>query len=183
MKKKTLRATVCVALVGTVLAAFMAIATEVGSQNDPLVTLSYLNETFMNQILSKVDEKLVGRNALLKGELEESIGRAERDLLMQFGGSVGSASGGMAVSFTPVTLLPGQTLYGSAGCEVMLRSGSATVYSEGMADPALIDSTGGVTLASGGALVLNHLYMMPSDRSVTALSDVVILVRGTYLIG
>ena len=181
MKKKTLRTTLCVALVGTVLAAFMAIATEVGSQNDPLVTLSYLNETFMNQILTKVDEKLVGRNTLLKTELEASIGRVEQELLLQFGGSVGSATGGTAVSFTPVTLLPGQTLYGSAGCEVMLRSGSAAAYSA--LSPALLDSTDGTTLASGGALVLNHLYMLPADCSVTVLSDAVILIRGSYLVG
>ena len=43
MKKKSMRTAACVMLVGTVLAAFMAIATEVGSQQDPLVTLSYLN--------------------------------------------------------------------------------------------------------------------------------------------
>ena len=57
MKKRSLRAALCVMLVGTVLAAFVAVAAEVGSQGDPLVTLSYLNDTFLGQILTKVDEK------------------------------------------------------------------------------------------------------------------------------
>lgn len=182
MKKKNLRTAVCVMLVGTVLAAFMAIATEVGSQGDPLVTLSYLNETFMNQILTKVDEKIVERNGAVKSELEDRISRAEREILGQLGGSVGSATGGVAVSFTAVTLYPGQTLYGGTGCEVMLRGGSALCYSAD-GSPGMVDSTDGTILAPGQPLVLNHLYMMPAQRGVTAAGDVVLLVRGDYIIG
>ena len=183
MKKKKLRTVVCVMLVGTVLAAFAAIAAEVGSQGDPLVTLSYLNETFMGQILDKVDEKLLERNAQLKSELEETISRTERDIMLQLGGSVGGTEGGTAVSFTAVTLAPGQTLYGDAGCEVMLRSGSACCYVPELSSPGLVDSTDGTTLEHGAALVTNHLYMMIDRRGISAGSDVVLLVRGDYMIG
>lgn len=183
MKKKTMRTAACVMLVGTVLAAFMAIAAEVGSQQDPLVTLSYLNETFMRQILARVDEKLVVRNEFLKTELEERILMREQELITQMGGSVGSSSGGSAVSFTAVTLQPGQTLYGNAGCEVMLRGGSAICYSEGQYPPGLVDSTDGTTLAPGQALAINHLYMMTDQRGVTAAENAVLLVRGDYMIG
>lgn len=183
MKKNKLRTAVCVMLVGTVLAAFAAIATEVGSQGDPLVTLSYLNETFMNQILSGVDEKLLERNVLLKAELEERISRTERDIMLQLGGSVGGAGGGTAVSFTAVTLAPGQTLYGDAGCEVMLRSGSAFCYSPELSSPGLVDSTEGTVIEHGAPLAVNHLYMMTARRGVSAAGDVVLLVRGDYVIG
>ena len=183
MKKNKLRTAACVMLVGTVLAAFMGIAAEVGSQSDPLVTLSYLNETFMAQILAKVDEKLVGRNETLKIELEERISRTERDLLLQLGGSVNGSTGGTAVSFTAVTLTQGQILYGGAGCEVMLRSGNASCYVPNMNGAGMVDSTDGTALDHGKALVQNHLYMIIEQRGLTAASDVVLLVRGDYMIG
>ena len=126
----------------------------------------------MTQILAKVDEKLTARNDLIRTELEERILRREQELITQMGGSVGGPSGGTAVSFTAINLLPGQTLYGSAVC-----------YSEGQYPPGLVDSTDGTTLDSGKALVLNHLYMMTDQRGVTAAENVVLLVRGDYLVG
>ena len=50
-QKRRLRTAACVLLAGTVLAAFVALAADAGSQGDPLVTLSYLNDTFLGQIL------------------------------------------------------------------------------------------------------------------------------------
>ena len=40
-------------------------AAEAGSSGDPLVTLSYLNETFMDSIMERVDQKIEARNAQL----------------------------------------------------------------------------------------------------------------------
>ncbi len=183
MKKKNFRTALCVMLAGTVVAAFVAIAAEVGSQGDPLVTLSYLNETFMGQILSKVDEKLLIRDAAMRTELEDRVSRTERDLLLQLGGSVGDAEGGTAVSFTMVTVPDGMTLYGGAGCEVMLRSGKATCFSEGKSTPGLVDTTDGKTINHGTALTANHLYMMTAERGVKASGEIVLLVRGDYILG
>ena len=183
MKKKNFRAVVCVALVGTVLAAFVAIAAEVGSQGDPLVTLSYLNETFMEQILAGVDDKLALRSETVKAELEQRIRETERDLILELGGSVGDETGGTAVSFTAVTVPDGGMLYGSTGCEVMLRSGSATCYAEDRSGSGLVDTTDGKVIGHGTALTVNHLYMMTDRRGVAAAGDVVLLVRGDYMIG
>lgn len=36
-------------------------AAEAGSSDDPLVTLSYLNETFMDSIMERVDQKIAAR--------------------------------------------------------------------------------------------------------------------------
>ena len=180
MKRKHLRTTACLILVGTVLAAFMAIATEVGSQGDPLVTLSYLNETFMGQILTGVDEKITLRNEALRLELQDRVDQTERELLLQLGGSFGNSTGGTATSFTAVTLAPGQTLLGTPGSEVMLRSGSATCYFEGN---GLVDNTDGKLTGPGAALQLNHLYLMTDRGGVTAAGDVLLLVRGDYTIG
>lgn len=187
MKKNKLRTAACVLLVATVLTAFVAIATEVGSQagsqTDPLVTLSYLNETFLGQILASVDEKLAARNETLTWEIEEEINQTKRDILTELGSSYGDENGGTAVSFTTVTLTAGQTLYGGAGCEVILRSGSATCVSENKSVPGLVDTTDSTTINHGSALLVNHLYMMTDQRGVFAESDIVVLVRGEYAIG
>ena len=180
MKRKKLRTAACLMLAGTVLAAFMAIAAEVGSQGDPLVTLSYLNETFMNQILTRVDETLAMRNETLKAEFDYKIEQAEREILLQLGGSFGNSTGGSAATFTAVTLVPGQTLFGTPGSEVLLRSGSATCYFEGN---GLVDNTDGKTTGPGAVLQLNHLYLMVDRSGVTATDNVLLLVRGDYMIG
>ena len=184
MKKHTLRVAVCVMLVGTVLAAFVAIATELGagSQNDPLVTLSYLNEVFRQQIMEEVDGKLDTRNAALLAQLQEKINNTKRDILTEFGSSYGDENGGTAVSFTTVTLSPGQMLYGVAGSEILLRSGDATCISEGMSVPGLVDTTDSSKIDNGAALKINHLYLMPEQRGVMAHTEVVLLVRGEYVI-
>lgn len=135
-----------------------------GSQSDPLVTLSYLNETFLGQIMTKVDQKITARNS---------------QLLQQSGGGTGSAS---SVEFQVVTLSKGQTLTGDIGCEVMLRVGTASCVSP--SSPGLIDETTAGTLNNGGALVTNHLYMMTIEgRGVKAGSATTkLLVRGSYTV-
>lgn len=182
MKKKRLRTGACALLVCLVLAAFVAIANEVGSQGDPLVTLSYLSETFLQQIMDGVDEKLAKRSETLSKKIMEQINDAKRDILAELGGSYGDGTGGMAVSFTAVTLSQGQTLYGGAGCEVLLRSGSAICISEGKSVPGLVDTTDGTSINHGSALVQNHLYMMTEQRGVQAQGEITLLVRGEYTI-
>ena len=181
MKKRKLRTALCVMLVGTVLAAFVAIAAEAGAQGDPLVTLSYLNDTFLGQLLGKVDSKIGEQNQTIRQELEQRIDQAEQEILGQVTGT-GTVSGTTA-SYHEVTLSDGQTLYGSAGCEVMLRSGSASCVSEGKSTPGLVDISGGGTINHGSALKENHLYTMTADRGVKASGAVTLLVRGSYTIG
>ena len=150
MKKNRwfLRAVVLVAL-SVLLNATVTVAGAVaGGSDDPLVTLSYLNDTFLGNILQKVDEKIAARNS---------------QLLQQSGGT-GSAS---SAEFTVVTLSKGQTLTGGIGCEVMLRVGSATCVSP--SSPGLIDEPAATPLNNGGALVQHPLYMMTIEgRGVRA---------------
>ena len=137
-----------------------ALAAEAGSSGDPLVTLSYLNDTFFSQIMQRVDQKI-----------------AERTGQALPGGSASSAS-----SFVVVTLSGGQTLTGGIGCEVMLRVGTAVCVAP--SDPGLIDETTAATLADGGALVQNHLYMMTIEgRGVRATAGTTkVLARGSYTV-
>ncbi len=151
-----LRSVVLLALSGLLMTT-CSLAAEAGSAGDPLVTLSYLNETFFNDVMARVDQKIAQRTG-------------------QAGGSSSSAS------FTVVTLSQGQTLTGDIGCEVMLRVGSASCVSP--SDPGLIDETTAETLSDGGALIQNHLYMMTIEgRGVRATAATTkVLARGSYTI-
>lgn len=153
--------------ISCVLSTTVSLAAEAGSTGDPLVTLSYLNETFLGNILSAVDQKIAARNS---------------QIVQQLGGSVSTGGTSTASTFTVVTLSNGQTLTGQIGCEVMLRVGSAVCVSSSA--PGLIDETAASTLNNGGGLVQNHLYMMTiENRDVKATAATTkLLVRGSYTI-
>lgn len=156
-----------VTLLGTV-AAFAA----AGDQTDPLVTLSYLNQTAIPQIVKQVEEKTSAKQRELQQQLAAQISQ-----YLQQGGS---ASGGSA-SYTLVSMTGGQTMSLGVGCELLPRIGTVTVKAN--TAPALIDLTTGGTIDSGAALTRNHLYMATiADRILTASGDVKLLVRGNYTI-
>lgn len=152
-----------------------------GSESDPLVTLSYLNDTFMTQMLGKVDEKLAARDKELSDKLDAQVRQDMQKLSEQYGSGTGGNTG-RAQTFTVVDIEQGKTLYGEIGCEVMLRVGSATCVTPSA--PGLIDETDGTILGGGSALVKNHVYMMTIDeRGVKATAaSTKVLVRGGYTI-
>jgi len=168
-------------LVSFTLLTATVLAAGAGSQEDPLVTLSYLNDTFLGQILAKVDEKLLVRDEALAQKLNEQVAADKRELEEKYGAAAGTGEPAATVdSFTVVTMSSGQTLYGAIGCEVMLRVGTASCVSP--SSPGLIDETDASILEHGAALVKNHLYMMTiSERGVKATAATTkVLVRGTY---
>ena len=161
MKKKRFRILLCavLALAGLTAVGVMA-AGGAGSQSDPLVTLSYLTETFTGQVMEKVDRLIEERNAGLN-----------------------QGSGGAPVSgrvYTSVTLSAGQVLTGGTGCEVLLRLGAANGTASSA--PGLVDATSGGSIEGGASLQPNHLYLMTDTRSVTSASGATLLVRGSYTV-
>lgn len=154
-----------------------------GSESDPLVTLSYLNETFLPQLLGKVDERLEARDKELSSKLDEQVKKDAAALAEQYGANTGATGeSDKSDTFTVITLSSGETLYGAVGCEVMLRVGTANCVSP--SSPGLIDETDASILESGKALTKNHLYMMTIDeRGVKATAATTkLLVRGGYSI-
>lgn len=161
----------CLRMVGLLLTSAVlmtaALAATPGTEQDPLVTLSYLEEVFTKDILAQVDAKLSRRNA---------------EIVQQLGGQSTGGESQRTDTFSVVTLTRGQVLTGDIGCEVMLRIGTASCVSP--SNPGLIDETSGETLSGGKALAVNHLYMMTIEgRGVKATADTTkLLVRGTYTI-
>ena len=165
----------------TLLVVSVMAAGTVGSESDPLVTLSYLNDTFKADLLKALDEKIAARDKELSDKLSAQV-KADTEKLAQTTGVSVGAGGAASDTFSVVTLSKGQTLTGEIGCEVMLRVGTATCVAG--SSPGLIDETTAGTLNSGKALAQNHLYMMTiADRGVKASADTVrLLVRGGYTI-
>ena len=158
-KSNKIRIFLCACLAASALTALAATAGGgAGSQADPLVTLSYLNETFTAQIMDRVNGLLVQRGEALEEEL--------------------SAQQPEADAYSPVTLSAGQALYGEAGCEVVLRTGTARCGGSG----GLINVTSGGALDAGASLEANHLYLMPESRSITTTDGATLLARGSYTI-
>ena len=149
-----------------------------GTRTDPLITLSYLEDTVIPEILSKLTTDTKNLNKELKADLADQIDTYERDMeqLLKAGTNVGSDT------YVLVTLTKGQTMALDVGCEMMLRVG--TVKVNAATAPALINVTTGGTINAGASLEKNHLYMATiSDRTLSPTADTVkLLVRGGYTV-
>ena len=133
-------------------------ASNFGTQADPLVAKSYLDQTVTPKLQQEFQTKLDEQVRLLESKIS-------------------SSSSGL--NFVSVTVRQGQTLKASAGCELILRSGSAT----GSGSSGLSDVTEGRLLTAGNSLTANHLYMAVADGDgFSARSAVTVLVRGSYTI-
>ena len=138
----------CLLLVAGTIAGVAIAAGEQGTQTDPLVTLSYLNEVVKPEILAKVEEQVKARADELEGKIKAGEGAV----------------------FTTVEAAAGKTLVLSAGCQVILRSGTASAN-------GLVDLTDGNH--AGGVVSANHLYMAVGEGQMILVStDAVFLVLG-----
>lgn len=148
MLSKRFKVFVCVAVL-LVMAAGIGVyaAGNYGSQDDPLITKSYLDEVLIPQLETK-----------FQNALSEETG-----------------------TFAVVTLDSGKTLTAGAGCEIILRSGSASVYAP---TTGLVDITDGTAAGASAALVTNHLYMVAanSDGVKAGSGGATLLVCGAYTI-
>lgn len=159
----------------TLVGAFSASATG-GGQTDPLVTLSYLTKVLKPELLSKVGEQVAANEQALLGKVEAAIDGYSKEMEKALGGSSGEGA-----LYTLVTLSKDKLLCPGAGAEVLLRTGTATALA-GSA-PVMLDATSGATVSIGGALLTNHLYVVPLEGGViSATSDCTLLVRGEYVI-
>lgn len=139
-----------------------------GSSSDPLITLSYLEDKLTPEILAEVEELLDAR--------QDDMAKEFNKIVSQQGVSTSGDN------YSVVTLNNGQKLIGKAGCEVMLRIGSAVCTAQ--SSPGLIDISAGSSINNGTALTANHLYLITiADNGITASANgVKVLVRGDYTI-
>lgn len=171
-----------IALLGLLCAALVLTVAAQGSENDPLVTLGYLTEKFLPQVVEEVELKAAERDADLEAQVQEMLDehaeKLDKKIKKLSSGSEGQAA---SVAFLTVTMEAGQRLSLSAGGELLFRSGAAACHSP--SSPGLVDSTTGEILESGGALTANHLYLVTDNgRGLSASGPVTVLVRGSYIL-
>lgn len=131
-------------------------ASTFGTQSDPLVAKSYLDD-------------------VLTPKLQAEFGSQMDNEVQQLEQKINGVSSTISGNFQVVTLSSGQILQGSAGCEIVLRSGSATVAGS----MGLSDLTTGDIIADGNSVTANHLCVVAGDNEgVRASSSVILLVRG-----
>ena len=179
--KKILIRTAAVLIALTVLGSCFVFAASYGTQEDPLVTLSYITNVFLPQIIGQVDAKISAGEEAYRQKLDSQISvfRVEIDTKIQTLRSE-EVKYGTSDTYSVVTLNAGQTLTGSVGTELLLRIGSASCTASSAT--GLIDSTDGGVLENGQQMVKNHLYMVTIDgRGMKAGGGtVMVLVRGKY---
>lgn len=144
----------CTGLVMTVIAGGAIAAGTQGSQTNPLVTLDYLNEVAVPEIMEQVEKQVKERFDKLKKEQKTA-----------------------GLTFQTVELEQGESLRPEAGSQFLIRSGTLK------STDALADLTTGETWVNEGELVLNHLYIATGDKqSITAEADAVLMLLGGYTV-
>ena len=193
--KKPFSTSTVLFLTASVIAALAvtAFAASYDSSEDPLISLSYLTETFRPSIEKDYKERI----AALEEKIEQlSAGGSAEEKIEQLsaGGSAmetttattetNTASASAMPGYTVVELNYGDCLFASGACDIMLRAGSAFCIAP---DPTqgISDYTAGVELLNKDSLTKNHMCLIPrgDGRGIMATAQsVYVMVRGEYTI-
>lgn len=151
-------------LVTVILTSFVSADNEYSSKDDPLVSLSYVNDVLTPEIVTAVMEKI------------------EKEYV-----KISDLSSAAKGSYTEVIMEKGQTLMANSCCELILSIGecsSVVTSSNNIKDGVgIIDCTSGSVITNGKTIPSNHYLVIPKadGRGITVSSDTaVVLVRGEY---
>lgn len=141
-----------------------------GTQSDPLVTKSYVDDKISEIIGGNQDSDMLIR----LNEQEKLIVdmRQELDLLQQ------NASGKFEIIVVP----QGSIIYGNESTEMIIRAGEGEVVA--LAAGGIQDITDGKDIAHGEMASKNNLLLVPrSDgRGLLATKQLTVMVRGGYIL-
>ena len=154
--KKFLIFVIAALAAGLVLVPTVAYAAEYLSENDPIVTLSYLKDIFAPQLKEEIKS-------------ETAVPAPET-----------------SVGYEVVELSAGQTLTSGTGTvELILRPGSAATVISEHEQNGLSDITSALEVLNGEEVGVNHALIIPRNdgRGIKITSDkAYVLVRGDYKI-
>lgn len=165
--------------VGFIVAA-NATSSDPGSQSDPIVTLSFVEQR-LEQLKYYVNDKVQSTfeySIKNKGEID-ALKEENSQLQAQIAeleNNIGSGNSNLEV----IQLEKGQMLICDGGTEVILRAGKAKAIAAELG--GLSDVTAGVDIQMGEEITTNHLLVIPrSDgRGVYASEHCYLMVRGKY---
>ena len=114
-----------------------------GGSSDPLISLSYLSDTFQGDVSESIDEKLDASDKDLLNQIED------QGTLVQ-----------SVATWSETRLKQGDILQGSTGTNALLLAGSVQIVFE---SGAVVDITTGTEVSSGSSMIVNHRYMVAED--------------------
>lgn len=138
MKRLALLIPVCMLL------AIVAVAVG-GGAADPLVSLSYLVETFAKDVEDEVDQRLDDSDKAILAKAES-----------------GSIVANSVSTWTEIRLKQGDYLQGTTGTNVLLLAGSGQII---FYSGSVVDVTTGEDVSSGVSMAVNHRYMVAEDTT------------------
>lgn len=155
--KKILAASAC-----TLALCLPSASADPGSESDPLITKSYVDQILMPQIKSYVDTQVANVDT---GSGDEQV-------------QLPPASG--SVVYNVVNVSKNQTVIGGKSCHMILRMGSGKIVATSKG--GVCDATAGTDLANGTSVPSNHLLIVPLDdgRGVKMTSDGILMISGSY---
>ncbi len=158
-----------------------------GSDQDPIVTQSYVEQKaeqikyYIDSLIAKVNGDIAVQNqeiAKLKTELElksQEISKLREDMQ--------KAPAGGATRFEVVELQKNQILIAGEGAEIIPRSGKfSAIYG---ANGGLSDITSAKDLKNAEAVIMNHMLIASrgDGRGVKSMADKsFLIIKGTYTI-
>lgn len=181
--KHLMTAVIAVSLILSLPFALSA-ASNAGTADDPLVTLSYINQTLKPEITQQIHDQVYA-------ELYKEIWTTfSEDLKTEILASVGVSTEGTPTAkanYEVVMLEGGQMLNATGACEIILSSGSALCYVTSpeniAAGVGLRDCTVGAEITNGNDVPLCHYVIIArgDGRGALVTSDIAyFMVRGAY---
>lgn len=203
MKKRKLSIWLLCGMVAVLMVAGLyAIAVEYGSQNDPLVTLSYIDQVLLPEAKAEIDRQVTQALNEYDRSLEEQAGQirdyVDRQLQAYAQGAVdpqlveqiaqtvvaelgGATFSGGSVQWSVIQVEAGKTITCGVGCQAILRTGAAVCVASG--SPGLLDVSDAETLENGGNLIANHMYTVTvQGRGIRVTQNAALLISGDYSI-
>lgn len=203
-RKKWVTGVAAAVLIAMLLAGYLAVAAELGSKNDPLVTLGYITDELQPYIMSEVEDAIDSKTQEFSDQINEETEKFQKQMDEKIASIGTGATGvtdeafidsvadavlakmegqtqgtGVSSGYKKIQLASGKTVTGKIGTEILLRLGSAQCVSSG--DVGLVDLTDATTLSSGKTLAPNHLYIVTIDgRGFKATSAATLFIRGDY---
>lgn len=186
----------CALVAVLMVAGLGVIAAEYGSQSDPLVTLSYIEQVLLPQAKKDVDQQvedsmedfedlLNAKNkdiqkyidkklrSFASGDVDEALVEEIAALILEEGETSSVSNAPWAV----ITVPAGATVVCEPGVQAVLRSGQAS------STALLVDLSNGEDLTAGKALALNHMYVTDaSGEGFFTAQGCTVLISGGYTV-
>lgn len=159
-----------------------ALATQYGTQSDPLVSLSYINDVLKKELMSGVDKA----SAETKSAVEAYEGRVDKkvdEVVDRMSAAVSDADLDAIAAKVPTDnkqSAPFATVTVSSGKSVTLKEG-AEILSRGelKLTGSVIDISAGGEIT--GKIPANHLCTAVSTATVSAAKNTTVYIRGDYM--